>query len=98
MLKNNKSPIQKKPRVTKGEKNKAEQEGNFEKLKNENSSKLEIEKKSLLPISEETNNISGKITSKQSQRRNLNIDIELKSGVKVDDFNNKKRLSRNLKI
>jgi hypothetical protein len=51
-----------------------------------------------LPISEETNNISGKITSKLSQRRNLNIDIELKNGVKVGDFNNKKRLSRNLKI
>jgi hypothetical protein len=67
-------------------------------LKNENSSKLEIEKKSLLPISEETNNISGKITSKLSYRKNLNIDIELKNGIKVDDFNSKKRLSRNSKI
>lgn len=67
-------------------------------MKNENSSKLEIEKKSLLPISEETNNISGKITSKLSYRKNLNIDIELKNGIKVDDFNSKKRLSRNSKI
>jgi len=67
-------------------------------LKNENSSKLEIEKKSLLPISEETNNISGKITSKLSYRKNLNIDIELKNGIKVDDFDSKKRLSRNSKI
>jgi len=67
-------------------------------LRNENSSKLEIEKKSLLPISEETNNISGKITSKLSYRKNLNIDIELKNGIKVDDFDSKKRLSRNSKI
>lgn len=67
-------------------------------MKNENSSKLEIEKKSLLPISEETNNISGKITSKLSYRKNLNIDIELKNGIKVDDFDSKKRLSRNSKI
>ncbi len=67
-------------------------------MRNENSSKLEIEKKSLLPISEETNNISGKITSKLSYRKNLNIDIELKNGIKVDDFDSKKRLSRNSKI
>jgi len=33
-----------------------------------------------------------------SYRKNLNIDIELKNGIKVDDFDSKKRLSRNSKI
>ncbi len=65
-LKNRNSPIKKWPIAVKAVENKVELEGNNEKLKNENSSKLEIEKKSLLPISEETNNISGKITSKLS--------------------------------
>ena len=65
-LKNNKSPKNIKPKAVKTIENKVTIDKNIEQLKNENSSKLGIENKSLLPISEETNNISGKITSKLS--------------------------------